>query len=131
MPVSAPIPCSVNGCAYTTPEVSPNYDLLTSHLQTHANSCHAIPGVPLPNPHANTAKESGLLSAAGTVGGLRSAYKAGKLQHPAPTPPQPTNCGYCAGKRHRDGAGLSWGWRAEFSQLRATSVGKKTLNLKK
>ena len=43
MPPPARVECSAPGCEYVTPENLPNYDLVTTHLQLHANTVHAAP----------------------------------------------------------------------------------------
>ena len=43
MPPPARVECSAPGCDYVTPENLPNYDLVTTHLQLHANTVHAAP----------------------------------------------------------------------------------------
>ena len=36
-----PVPCSVDGCPYITPQNIPSWELLLKSLEIHAQSCHA------------------------------------------------------------------------------------------
>ena len=58
MPAPPPMACPSPGCAYTTAENLPTYDILTTHLQMHIATNHApVPAAgPQPGPPPQTAK---------------------------------------------------------------------------
>ena len=44
MPPPRPLPCSLEGCEYTTPEGTPNWDMMLNFLNIHAQTAHGIAG---------------------------------------------------------------------------------------
>ena len=80
-----------------------------------------------------SAKESGQMSASATVGGIKSAYQAGKFRHhcdhPPPPPPattQPTtHCHNCGGKKHGDGGRAAREKDCKAYSVECNKCGKK------
>ena len=77
-----------------------------------------------------TAKESGQMSASGTVGAIKSAYKAGKFQQPSP-PPTPTHpsgpCSHCGAARgHSDGSRATREKECKAYTVTCSKCGKKS-----
>ena len=76
-----------------------------------------------------TAKESGQLSASGTVGAVKSSYKSGKFQQPAqpPTPTHPSGpCSHCGAARgHSDGGRATREKECKAYSATCSKCGKK------
>ena len=54
MPPPAPQECSVPECEYITPEGVPTWEMLTTHLSTHAQSAHPPPAAVQQQPQQHT-----------------------------------------------------------------------------